>query len=180
MIRIRTLESLLAACAVALVVELVPAVVCAQVTETARAGRPLLVVDGVVLQGGTPADQDAVLRILRPAIESIEILKGFAAAERFGAAAADGAIVIQLKPDFDWEPRAARDTVMPTPRDPQAPAPLFVVDGVILPAAVLPALAPQDIERIEVIKGAAAVEQFGERGRAGVIQVTMRPRQRGP
>jgi TonB family protein len=53
-------------------------------------------------------------------------------------------------------------------------APLFVVDGVIIGGDAKQALAelnPDDIESIEVIKGAAAVELYGERGAAGVIQI---------
>jgi bla regulator protein blaR1 len=175
-IRIRTFHSLLAACAVALVIELVPSPAGAQVTDT-RTRRPLIVVDGVVLEGGSGVEQDAIIRIIQPAaIQSIEVLRGPAAAERFGAAAADGVIVIQLKPKFARDPRGER-VVIPAPRDPKAPAPLFIVDGVTTPATVLHAITPQDIDRIEVIKGPAALEQFGERGRHGVIQITTRKRQ---
>jgi TonB-dependent SusC/RagA subfamily outer membrane receptor len=53
-------------------------------------------------------------------------------------------------------------------------APLIVVDGVIIGGDTKQALAeinPDDIETIEVIKGAAAVELYGERGANGVIQI---------
>jgi outer membrane receptor for ferrienterochelin and colicin len=51
-----------------------------------------------------------------------------------------------------------------------------VIDGVIIPDQVLKALKPEDIEKIEVFKGNAAVDRFGERAAAGVIYITMRKR----
>lgn len=55
----------------------------------------------------------------------------------------------------------------------QAPdAPLIVVDGVIMREAVLADLAAYDIERIEVVKGEAAREIYGERAANGVVNIT--------
>ena len=51
--------------------------------------------------------------------------------------------------------------------------PLFIVDGVIVTNGSQD-LNPQDIESIEVIKGAAASSLYGSRAGAGVIQVTTR------
>lgn len=53
------------------------------------------------------------------------------------------------------------------------PQPLIFVDGVELDAgsAALTSLNPDDIERIEVIKGTAAAELFGEDAEGGVIQI---------
>jgi len=52
-------------------------------------------------------------------------------------------------------------------------APLIFVDGVRLDegSAALSSLNPDDIDRIEVIKGQAAVGLYGERGERGVIQI---------
>ncbi len=52
------------------------------------------------------------------------------------------------------------------------PGPLTVVDGIIVDGARLSDLAAMDIESVEVFKGGAALERFGERGRDGVIIVT--------
>ena len=53
------------------------------------------------------------------------------------------------------------------------PQPLIFVDGVEVEAGYssLNSLNPDDIERIEVIKGAAAAELYGERAEEGVIQI---------
>jgi TonB-dependent SusC/RagA subfamily outer membrane receptor len=55
--------------------------------------------------------------------------------------------------------------------------PLIYVDGVRVVGVgegVLAELDPDDIERIEVIKGAAAAALFGEEAAAGVIQIFMK------
>ncbi len=49
--------------------------------------------------------------------------------------------------------------------------PLYVVDGIIINGA-LPDLNPEDIEAVEVVKGAAAASLYGARAGNGVIQIT--------
>jgi TonB-dependent SusC/RagA subfamily outer membrane receptor len=49
--------------------------------------------------------------------------------------------------------------------------PLYIVDGVSINGA-LPDLNPQDIESIEVVKGAAAATLYGSRAGNGVVQIT--------
>src|SRR5688500_4334403 len=49
--------------------------------------------------------------------------------------------------------------------------PLYIVDGVAL-AGNLEDINPQDIESVEVVKGAAASSLYGARAGAGVIQIT--------
>jgi len=49
--------------------------------------------------------------------------------------------------------------------------PLIVVDGVILEGGTQD-LNPQDVESVEVVKGAAAASIYGSRAEAGVIQIT--------
>ncbi|MDW8284812.1 MAG: SusC/RagA family TonB-linked outer membrane protein [Bacteroidota bacterium] len=52
-------------------------------------------------------------------------------------------------------------------------SPLIVVDGVVLGAGSVD-IDPQDIESIEVVKGAAAASIYGSRAQAGVIQIRTR------
>jgi TonB-dependent SusC/RagA subfamily outer membrane receptor len=52
--------------------------------------------------------------------------------------------------------------------------PLYVVDGIALPPApggALIGVDPRDIERIEVLKDAAATSSYGVRGGNGVILI---------
>jgi TonB-linked SusC/RagA family outer membrane protein len=49
--------------------------------------------------------------------------------------------------------------------------PLYIVDGVVLTSGI-DDINPQDIESVEVVKGAAASSLYGSRAGAGVIQIT--------
>ena len=49
--------------------------------------------------------------------------------------------------------------------------PLYVVDGIIITGG-LPDINPEDIESVEVVKGAAAASLYGARAGNGVIQIT--------
>jgi TonB-dependent SusC/RagA subfamily outer membrane receptor len=61
-----------------------------------------------------------------------------------------------------------------TLRSAGASTPLYIVDGVIINAGAGLDLDALDIEKIEVIKGAAAVELYGSRAANGVISITTR------
>ena len=180
MMRNRRVLAIAGSVTIALASQLLPASARAQVADQGR--RPLIIVDGVVLQGGTAADQESVLQVLRAAIESIEIVKGPAAVAQFGADATGGVIVIRLKRELEQSPPGARgsgirDTI-PIPLARAAGSPVIVIDGVIMPNELMKVLKPEDIEKIEVFKGSAAVDRFGERAAAGVIYITMRKRMR--
>ncbi|WP_419938880.1 TonB family protein [Candidatus Palauibacter sp.] len=58
------------------------------------------------------------------------------------------------------------------PRPENMPDPLIVIDGVISDAAGLSHLGELDIDHVEVVKGRAAQEAYGERARHGVIEIT--------
>lgn len=63
------------------------------------------------------------------------------------------------------------------------PAPLIIVDGVIMDPASgfkLEDLNPDSIDRIEVLKGASAVELHGERAAGGIINIYMKTIVRTP
>ena len=48
--------------------------------------------------------------------------------------------------------------------------PLFIVDGVITPFG-LADMAPEDVERVEIVKGAAASSLYGSNAANGVVQI---------
>jgi TonB-linked SusC/RagA family outer membrane protein len=55
--------------------------------------------------------------------------------------------------------------------DGRSQEPLYIVDGVVLTSGI-DDINPQDIESVEVVKGAAASSIYGSRAGAGVIQIT--------
>ena len=106
---------------------------------------PLILVDGRV------TDSAGMNRIAPSRIESVEVLKGAAAIERYGSRAESGAIVITLKQ-----------------------APLILVDGRVTDSAEMNQIDPSHIDRVEVLKGAAAVERYGAGAVNGVILITLK------
>ena len=57
--------------------------------------------------------------------------------------------------------------------------PLFIIDGVVLQGD-LPDINPNDIESVEVVKGAAAASLYGARAGAGVINITTKTGKNAP
>ncbi|AHG92032.1 peptidase M56 BlaR1 [Gemmatirosa kalamazoonensis] len=72
------------------------------------------------------------------------------------------------------------DTATPTPNavrmtGPNGESPIFIVDGVVVPAGPdgrPPLPAPDKIESVEVFKGPAAVKLYGDSASKGVVKVT--------
>jgi len=52
------------------------------------------------------------------------------------------------------------------------PATLYMVDGREVPAAEVKDLSPSSIETVNILKGQAAVDVYGEKGRPGVVEIT--------
>lgn len=98
-----------------------------------------------------PSDRSALERIDPAQIRSVEIVKSV-------VQGVPGAEAGRSSRSSDRSRAAAR------------PEPLFVVDGVRV--ADLDQLGPNDIARIEVIKGPAAAALYGEEAEAGVVWVT--------
>lgn len=53
--------------------------------------------------------------------------------------------------------------------------PIVMVDGNEKPYKIINTIAPEDIESIEVLKGASAAETYGEKARNGIILITTKP-----
>ena len=157
----------------------------------------MIVVDGVVMsEEFDPNTLDG------DSFESVEIISGQQAVERYGERARAGATVITTKPDTD-----KIEAIVVPPRDESTSEPvsgqrlgdfdndgggdaargvadgyasyrsendpLIVVDGVIqLSNTSLEELNDLDIDHIEIIKGAAAEEAYGTRGLNGVVEIT--------
>jgi outer membrane receptor protein involved in Fe transport len=94
-------------------------------------------------------------------IDRIDVLKGSAAAGRYGPSA-EGAIVITSKPSL----AADRQAADPSDRI------FFFIDGRTASQADFRSLPQETIDQIEVLKNAAAVNRFGSEARAGAILVT--------
>ncbi len=71
-------------------------------------------------------------------------------------------------------PEAERAVERARPMVGEAGFPLLFVDGKEVEAREVREIPSTAIERVEVVKGAAAVRVYGERGSAGVILITLK------
>jgi TonB family protein len=153
---------------------------------------PLFVIDGVIQAEGVGKEDLEGLEIA-----SVEVIKGAAGESMYGPRASDGVINITTKGaapgDPSWSPSGKRIdlanpgeefagavaeaaeqssiTRRPGPPDDGA-RPLIVIDGVLQSTeTTLSDLGTLEIDHVEIIKGAAARQLYGDRGRDGVIQI---------
>jgi PAS domain-containing protein len=158
---------------------------------------PLLYVDGELrgrlhspafgpfTSDDSEAERSGPLTSLEPGdVARIEVLKGEAARVLYGRDAEGGVIRVITRDGEDRAPAQSQGAVV-TPEQQASgralvlrdlarsgPAPLVVVDGIIVDPEHADRIDPADIESIEVIRGEAASRLFGSRGEHGVVQIT--------
>jgi TonB-dependent SusC/RagA subfamily outer membrane receptor len=138
---------------------------------------PLFIIDGVPAPVIARADVDKL------DIASVEVVRGQAAVDLYGARAANGVVAITTtaaarrggsRAPVTADPRGDDSRSARSSLEPAADSmtrPLYILDGVPLPRLTSDSLEKLNIESIEVVKGAAAVALYGERGRNGVIAI---------
>lgn len=104
-------------------------------------------------------------------IASIQVLNGTAATEASGARSNKGTVKITT---HDASASDERRTVTLLAHKLRATAgnPLFELDGETYESLDSIDLPPEEIASIEVVKGAAATDAYGERGTNGVVKIT--------
>ena len=140
---------------------------------------PLIVIDGV--EKGVGADK---LQAVNPQdVKSIEILQPENAVARFGEKAKEGAIIVTTKDGEEavrvvgagtYDATLTYSHVMSVIAPKVGTSPLIIIDGEEKgnDQSILNQLDVQDIQTISVLKDESAVQQFGEKGREGVVIVT--------
>lgn len=140
---------------------------------------PLIVIDGV--EKGVGADK---LQAVNPQdVKSIEILQPENAVARFGEKAKEGAIIVTTKDGEEavrvvgagtYDATLIYSHVKSVIAPKEGTSPLIIIDGEEKgnDQSILNQLDVQDIQTISVLKDESAVQQFGEKGREGVVIVT--------
>lgn len=136
--------------------------------------QPLIIIDGVRHGFGKEKLED-----LEPSqIASVTVLKGESATKKYGVEAKEGAIEVQTKA-FDASQQtdsATSEIVVRGTRSDAEQKPLFVIDGLMVGRSTtdeeFKKLNPNDIESINVLKGAAATKKYQDLGTAGVVEIT--------
>lgn len=139
---------------------------------------PLIVIDGV--EKGVGADK---LQAVNPQdVKSIEILQPENAIAKFGDRAKEGAIIVTTKKGehketvegATYDATLTYSHVKSVIAPKEGTSPLIIIDGEEKgnDQSILNQLDVQDIQTISVLKDESAVQQFGEKGREGVVIVT--------
>jgi len=137
--------------------------------ETVRAANPLFIVDDVEVK-------DFDMQQLPPdEIESIDVLKGETAVAKYGEKGKDGVVVIhKKKPGSKGNTSSAsisKTVVKKNIKAEKLDNALIFVDGVEMSNFSMKSLNPEQIKSISVLKDAAAIAQYGEKGKNGVILI---------
>ena len=121
----------------------------------------------IVIVNGNKISREEFKQIVPNSIESMTILKDETAMEIYGPEAKNGVILIQSKVDnklsFDK---------MNLVNYSKENSPLYVVDGKIVLTTNKAELNPNKIESIDVLKGASAIELYGNQAENGAIIIT--------
>ena len=157
--------------------------------DTARHERPLFLVDGRELP------QDSLNNLYPDQIESITVLKDSVSLRKYGEKAKEGVILVKLKnrESLNAAPHRPADSVTrpegvgiyPGNNETQRPVtldwgrisgnqPIWVIDGKEEPRDSLKSLNPDRIKAIQVLKDSTAVQMYGERGKNGVVIVSLK------
>ena len=148
-----------------------------KVTADTANTQPLILVDGETYEGD-------VNDIDPKAIESIDVLKGKAATEKYGSKGKDGVVLIALKEGqkVRLKVRSAANVATVTDsaerREKQVftvypgKQPLLFIDGEEVSSDALNSLDPNTITNVSILKDEAAKALHGKRGANGVVLIT--------
>jgi len=92
-------------------------------------------------------------------IQSITILKDKTAIEQYGEKAKNGVVILITKKDNDNDFK-------------KSDMPLYIVGGEVVSS--LSGIAPEHIESISILKGQKAIEQYGDKGKNGVVIIDIK------
>jgi TonB family protein len=147
-------------------------VIKSRATSTIAAPKPLYIIDGKEFQGSMDD-------INPDHIKSIDILKGESGTQHFGEKGKNGVIIIRTKKEINksLQGRIDNSKLESNPNSEKmklkspfvSEFPLFILDGKEVPN--IDDVNPENIEKIDVLKGESATELYGEKGKNGVIVI---------
>lgn len=135
----------------------------------------------IVFVDGIEKDADVIKHIDSKDISEVRVFKGEKAMAQYGEKGKDGVIVITTKnmvskpgsKSDTYEKSATVETIVVRSSDKNA-NPLYVIDGIVQEKANLDKLDPKTIATIDVLKGDAATRLYGDKGKDGVIVITLK------
>lgn len=136
-------------------------------SDTAK--KPIYIVDGKELS-------DKVAQALDPnKISEVNVIKGAQATQQYGERAKNGVVVIKLKEDsIKMGVKIEKPFVIIRDSAKGTGAPLYIVDGKEISKAEMDNIKPNDIESINVLKNESATKIYGDKGKNGVVEITIK------
>lgn len=122
---------------------------------------------------GVVVDKAEIDKLDPQDIAQVNVLKGDNAQEKLDDTNAEGAVMVTARPG-KGDVVKVNTSQNGTARESNPPlsAMLIMVDGEEVSQAYLEALAPEKIERMDVLKGEQATNYYGEKGKVGVLLIT--------
>lgn len=128
---------------------------------------PLFVVDGEV------KSENEVKTLNLNHVESVSVVKGEAAKATYGKEAKDGVVVITSKSDNHFIHKNANNKEVNEIilRSNDGKTPLFILDKKEVSENKFKTLKPDNIKSVNILKGVAATETYGSKGKNGVVVI---------
>jgi len=117
---------------------------------------PVFYVDGVKQDEPTVAAED---------IESVNVMKGEVAIEKYGEEAENGVVIIRTKKEKSLGIKVDGEITLHTTKD----DPLYIIDGEKHYGGG--EVKAKDIESVNVVKGREAIKKYGDEGKNGVVLI---------
>lgn len=106
-------------------------------------------------------------------IKEIRVFKGQEAVGQYGSKAKKGIILITTKNDNSTEKVKSEEAIVIKMPVNQTDL-LYVIDGVVQEKVILQEIDPKTIDAISILKGEAATKEYGDKGKNGVILITLK------
>jgi TonB family protein len=133
--------------------------------------------NALIIVDGKEISKYELSRINPDKIESIDVLKDKFSVEKYGEKGKEGVVLLTLKSDKQVSNTyilKADDPLKFVTVDDSGKEPLYMKDGIIAESKDIQNLDPATIESISVLKGESATAVYGEKGKNGVVLITMK------
>ncbi|PKO97229.1 MAG: TonB-dependent receptor [Bacteroidetes bacterium HGW-Bacteroidetes-7] len=127
----------------------------------------------LVFVDGVEKDTMFIKQIDSKDIKEVKVFRGAKATAEFGEKAKNGVVVITTKGDSKDSKGEIIKNVAVRVSD-RSDNPIYVIDGVVQESSSSKDIDPKSISSIKVLKGEAAIKEYGEKGKNGVIIVNLK------
>lgn len=132
-------------------------------------------VNVIVFVDGIEKEMDVIKQIDPKDIKEIKVFKGSKAVAEYGERAKDGVLVVTTKGTNSQKDSSGKAVEAIFTVSEKAASPLYIIDGVIQDKVSLEKITdPKRIASIKVLKGDAAIKEYGDKGKDGVILITLK------